>query len=106
MQSATTANETLALVPANMLREMTVTKEDIFNRQKENILEQLMSAMTRVATEKGGTQYGAQLTPNFDPALQVEIVNAFQGLGYSVSTETKTDEKIGTFNIITISWAQ
>jgi hypothetical protein len=106
MQSAVIVvsdNET-TLVTAQVLREMTITKEAIAKRQKESVLDSLMSSMVRQATEAGNTSYAANLNPQFDPVMLAEIVTELQTLGYTVTTEAKNDEKLGAFITLSINW--
>lgn len=105
MQSAVNVNETdVNLVTAEVLREMTITKEDLFERQKNSVLDALMSSMTRIASEQGGRTYVANLNPQFDPVLMTSITEKLQELGYSVTVETRTDEKLGSFVSLAINW--
>lgn len=94
------------LVDAQTLREMTITKEELFNRQKDNVLDAIMSSMTGVASSKGDFQYQAQLTPQFDTKLLAEIVKKFEDLGYKVTSEAKNQEAIGAYVALSISWAK
>lgn len=105
MQSAVNVNETdVTLVTADSLREMTITKEELFERQKSSVLDALMSSMTRIASEQGGRSYVANLNPQFDVNLLNSITQTLQGLGYVVTTESKQDANIGNFTSLTISW--
>lgn len=92
------------LVPAQTLREMTVTKEALIKRQKDSVLDSLMSSMVRIATEQGGNGYAANLNPQFDPTILAEIVTELQTIGYTVTTEAKSDEKLGSFITMSIKW--
>lgn len=106
MQSAVNAgtdNDT-TLVNAQTLREMTVTKEALFERQKASVLDSLMSSMVRIATETGGSNYAANLHPQFDPSLLAQIVAELETLGYTVTSEAKNDEKLGAFIQVAVSW--
>lgn len=100
------------LVDAQTLREMTVTKEELFTRQRDNVLDAIMSSMTGVASSKGDFSYSASLTPNFDAKLLAEIVGKFETLGYKVASEARTlpknqDGSDGQAYIsLTISWAK
>jgi hypothetical protein len=95
MQSAVTAekqNDVGNLVTAEVLREMTITKEDLLKRQKESVLEALMSSMVRLASEQGSTSYSANLHPQFDSVILVQIVDTLKSLGYTVVTEKAKEE--------------
>jgi len=94
----------ITLIPAESLREMTVTKEALFKRQKENVLQELMEAMVNSATNRGSTGYIANLNPQFDATMLAEIVAELSNLGYKVVTEAKNDEKVGSFIAIEITW--
>jgi hypothetical protein len=106
MQSALNVNDVTdtKLVTAEVLRDMTISKEDLFQKQKESVLESLMSSMVRIASESGGKSYSANLNPQFDTTLLVSIVDQLKGLGYAVTVETKTAKDIGNFTQLTISW--
>jgi hypothetical protein len=106
MQSAINAGNTndTTLVTAEALREMTITKEALFERQKASILDSLMSTMVKVATENGGNNYVANLNPQFDTALLANITGELSKLGYNVATEAKSDSKMGPFISLIISW--
>lgn len=96
------------LVTAQVLRDMTITKDDLFSRQKNNVLDSLMSSMVRIATEAGGESYVANLNPQFDAALLEIIIRDLEDLGYKVTSETKTVTlEAGnptSFIALTISW--
>lgn len=114
MRSALAAESAVQekLVDAQTLREMTITKEELFNRQRDNVLDAIMSSMTGVASTKGDSQYVAQLTPQFDAKLLAEVVAKFEALGYKVTNEARTlpDNQDGSkgqsYIALTISWAQ
>lgn len=107
MRSALAAEQASAdkLVHAQVLREMTITKEELFTRQKDSVLDALMSSMTRIAADQGGSNYVAQLTPQFDPTLLAEITKTLEGLGYKVTSEARNQKDIGSYVALTISWA-
>jgi hypothetical protein len=106
MQSALdagTENDT-NLVTAEVLREMTITKEALFERQKQGVLDSFMSSMVRQASENGNRSFSATLAPQFDTTLLTSIVDTLKGLGYTVTTEAKSDEKLGAFILVVVSW--
>ncbi len=105
MQSASDiAQKEETLVSAEALREMTVSKETLFERQKESVLDTLMGTMVRIASEQGGNEYSANLNPKFDPSLLTSITTRLQELGYTVTVETKTAEAVGQYPVINIKW--
>lgn len=106
MQSVTDIgnDSSTALVEAKQLRELTISKAELAKRQKANVLDQLMSSMVSLATEQGLTQYDANLNPNFDATLLAEIVDDLKKLGYEVTTEAKSHEKLGASILLTIKW--
>lgn len=105
MQSVTDINGTdTNLVTAEALREMTITKEDLIARQKANILDDLMSSMVKVATQHGANSYTANVNAQFDPTLLQDIVAQLTTLGYTVTTENKSTEKMGNILQVVISW--
>jgi hypothetical protein len=105
MQAMNVGNDNdTAMVPAQTLREMTISQAVISKRQKDSIMDSFMSSMVRIATEQGGNGYSAKLQPTFDPTLLAEISNEFQTLGYTVTTEQQVDPTVGPFLLMTISW--
>jgi len=106
MQSAVNigSEDATNVVDAETLRGMVVSKEEIFERQKNGVLDSLFSTMVRIASEQGGTSYSANLNPQFDPKLLSTIVEKLESLGYKTSTEARTDEKLGAFVTLTINW--
>lgn len=102
MQSALNANtESLALVDAKAMKEMTVTPESIYTRQRTNVLESLMEAMVKAATERGDTTFHATLQSNFDPALLADITGELSKLGYALSVKDNAEKG----SVLTVSWA-
>lgn len=93
-----------ALVPADQLRAMTVSKADLYKRQKASVLDSLMSSMVQLATENGNSEYQANLHPQFDATMLGEIKTELEGLGYTVTSEAVTGEKIGAFISLTVKW--
>ncbi len=105
MQSAANiGTEDTNVIDAETLRGMVVSKEDLFNRQKEGVLDSLFSTMVKIASEQGGTSYSANLNPQFDPRLLSSIVEKLESLGYKTTTEARNDEKLGAFVTLTINW--
>lgn len=105
MQSIANVNDQeQELVSAEVLRGMTITKEALFEKQKNGVLESLMNSMVRTAQETGANSYSANLNPQFDPTLLSSITDVLKGLGYTVSTEAKTQEGIGAFIQLSINW--
>lgn len=103
MQSIGNEN-TEQLVTAQALREMTVTKDVLFERQKASLLDTFMSSMVKIATEQGGNAYGANLHAQFDPVLLVSITDKLKELGYNTTVESKSDPKMGNFITLAVSW--
>lgn len=93
------------LVTAEVLREMTITKETVLERQKASVLDSLMSSMVRLASENGAKVYKANLNPQFDAVMLTQIIDTLKGLGYKVET-TKTQEENTKQEVIllSISW--
>ena len=105
MQSIGTVQEQeTALVTAEVLRGMTITKEALFEKQKNAVLESLMGSMVRIASETGANSYAANLNPQFDPALLAEIKGELEKLGYAVTAEAKSDQQLGNFIQLVVSW--
>lgn len=105
MQNALDLNGTeTGLIDAKILRDMTITKEQLFDRQKNSLLESLMSSMVRVASENGGTVFNATLNPKFDPVMLDSIVETLKGLNYTVNTSRQTDPSVGELTVITVGW--
>ena len=95
---------TAGLVTAEALRELTVTPDVIYDRQKEHLLDNLMLTMVKIAQDNGSTEYKATLAPQFDPKMLAEIVDVLKELGYNVTSESKNDEKMGPFISLSIAW--
>lgn len=106
MQSALDVgnNNDTTLVTAQALKEMTVTKDELFARQKASVLDSLMSSMVRIATEVGGNDYIATLNPQFDQNLLNEIVDELTTLGYIATVQDKVDTVGGQTKVLTIIW--
>lgn len=106
MQSAmNVGNEnTTALVDAATLRSMTATRESIYEKEKNSILDAFMSTMVRQATESGKNGYVAQLHPTFDRTMLADITKTLTDLGYTVKTEDSESAQLGKFILIDISW--
>jgi hypothetical protein len=106
MQSALNAgndNDT-KLITAQALREMTVSADVLYQRQKDSILDSLMSTMVRNATESGAGSYEARFAPQFDLKLLAEIMSELVYLGYKVENLSKADEKLGPYVSLNIAW--
>lgn len=105
MQSALNTNQnSLSLVDAKSLREMTVSKEDLYSRQRTNVLESIMEAMVKTASEQGNNTFDARLQPNFDPTLLNDIVTELKGLGYETSVNEIENPAVGKYISLLISW--
>lgn len=109
MQSAANLKpQELELMTAQELREVTVTESVLYNRRKENLLQDLMGTMVRLATEQGRKNYSAQVqAKQFDTKLLEEVIEAFKGRGYTVSTADKVTNMTGTpieLIELTIDW--
>jgi len=102
MQSAiNVGNDEMTLVTAEALREMTITKEALFERQRVSVLDSLMSTMVKQATENGNNNYVANFNSQFDPSLLTSITDELKKLGYIVTTS----DHMGSLTSLTISWA-
>ncbi len=105
MESATqVAEKENTLVSAEAMREMTISKEVLFEQQKNQVLDTFMSSMVRIASEQGNNLYNANLNPQFDPTMLGSITTQLTDLGYVVEVETKTQEKLGSYISMTIKW--
>lgn len=105
MQAMNVGNDNdTTMVPAQTLREMTVSPDVIAKRQKDSILDAVMSSMVRIATEQGGNNYIVKLQPQFDQTMLTDITTELQTLGYSVKTELQADTTVGSYLSMTIAW--
>lgn len=93
-------------VSAVALKEMTLSEEDLFEIQKENICENLMSSMVSVATKQGRDFYGANLLTSMSQSLVDDVVKFFDDLGYDTSLGQATNDPATgqEFKVLTISW--
>lgn len=93
-------------VTAEQLRDMTISKEDRFERDRNNIMTSLFDTMVKLATENGVSSYDVKLNPHFDPVLLSTVKNDLTELGYVVKSEKKDDPQLGKFIALDISWAE
>jgi len=105
MESFSSVSEGVSqgLVDAESLRDMTISKEDLFLNQKNGILDQIMTSMVSQATINGGFVFSTQLNPQFDRKMLDEIEGELKTLNY------KTEIKDGEFQdqkviLLHISW--
>jgi len=75
------------LVDADTLRDMTLTKQELFDKQKGEVTNSIMSSMISHATTNGGHAYSVQLNSKFDRELLNDIISEFNSLGYKTETE-------------------
>lgn len=101
-------------VDAKTLQEMTLSPEDLFQIQKDNICKTIMDSMVGQATKNGNMFYSTNLLETMDSRLREEIVEKFESLGYIVKvsevleTQQQTDKGVQKFvyRMITLSWAK
>ena len=107
MQSIQDTEATTEFVTADELRDMTISQEELFERQKANLLDTLFGNMVKLATESGLFFYEANLNPKFDPVLLATLKGEFEGLGYEVQVndrELQTNEGTQAYKSLVISW--
>lgn len=105
-QTGTPQTQELELVSADTLRDMTITPEELFDKQKQEILVSLMSSMVSVATQNGASEYAANLHPQFDPKLLEDIKTQLGSLGYTTESRKESAENLGEFISLVVSWKQ
>jgi hypothetical protein len=98
------AGDDLALVPAAELRDMTITEEEMYTRDKSSLLQSLMSTMVSKANNNGVFGYSASVNPKIDRKLLSEIKDQFSELGYSVEVEEVKTPTLGEQVVLHISW--
>jgi hypothetical protein len=98
------AGDDLALVPAAELRDMTITEEEMYERDKSGLLQSLMSTMVSKANNNGVFGYSASVNPKIDRKLLSEIEEAFSKLGYEVEVEDVNTPTVGKQIMLHISW--
>jgi len=94
----------LELVTAEELRDMTITKEEMYARDKANIIQSFMSSMVSNANSNGVFVYSANLSPAFDPILLEDIKSEFTNIGYEVEVEEAETKSMGKVKVIHFSW--
>lgn len=92
------------LVTAEALLEMTISPQNLFEKQKTELLDNFMSSMVRIATEQGLKQYAANLHPQFDVPLLAAVKSELQTLGYLITTANVNSPTAGDFIQLQISW--
>lgn len=97
-------NDESTLIKADQLRDMTLTKEEIFEKDKNGLLDTFMGNMVQFATQQGAHQYAANLHEKFDPTMLTEISKEFENLGYQVQAGVLEEEKVGKFIQLVVSW--
>ncbi len=97
--------QTKEYVTAEELRDMTITKEERFERDRLNIMDSLMSSMVELATRNGVFDYSANLNPQFDAVLLTTVTKDLEEIGYRVIAESQKNETVGDFILLTVSWS-
>lgn len=93
-------------INAEQLLELTISQEERFERDRKNVLTNLLDGCLHQAQTFGATNFSASLNPQFDPKLLVEVAGSLKGLGYNVNSRQQNDEKIGVYSVLDISWAK
>jgi len=96
--------DTGSLLDADTLRGMTITKEDIYLRQKNEVLDGLMSSMVSNATANGVFGYSASLHKDFNVDMLKEILEEFNKVGYNATYEENNSPAMGEHLTIHVSW--
>ena len=93
-------------VSAEVLKEMTLSQEELFEIATKNICDSIMSSMVSVATKNGANFYGAQLLASMKDDMNQRIVETFENLGYETQmSELQTSPQTGQkYKVLTISW--
>ena len=102
-----------AFIRAEDLRNITLTPEQLFQIQKENLCNTLMESMVKVATKNGSHVYASNILEAMDERLRNELVEFFKELGYDVAlsdkitTEQQTQNGVQKieYRVLSIGWA-
>ena len=94
------------LIDAEALRDITLSREELYSIAKTNFCETLMSSMVGVATKNGSSFYAAQLLDQLDETLRDDIISVFDNLGYktSLSEPIYLQEAKQNVRTLTVSW--
>jgi hypothetical protein len=100
-------------IRAQDLRDITLTPEQLFEIQKNNLCETIMESMVKVATKNGAHVYASNILESMDDRLRTEIVDHFKSLDYDVilsekmSTKQQTQQGVKEieYRVISIGWA-
>ena len=100
-------------IDAKTLKNMTLTQEELYQIQKENICDNLMSSMVSVATKNGQSFYAANLLTSMQERLMNDLTSHFTDLGYKVQLSEALSHKGKNqqgevveqeYKVMTLSW--
>lgn len=92
---------------AEELKELTATKEELFDKIVHDTKVNIMSSMVRLAKEQGKTSYGAQFRKEEDTTFINKVADDFRELGYEVNLEDGVNNIGGAsvaITTLTVSW--
>lgn len=91
---------------AQSLRDITLTKDQLFSIAKKNICDSIMGSMVDVATKQGRSFYSTNILAAMDKSLLDEIMESFKNLNYKVElSEVVSDKKTGQeYRVLTVDW--
>lgn len=96
-------SEDIKLIKAEDLKKMTADPEDIYQKQKTRLIQDVMEALVVVAKQRGMTSYVAQFQDVISERMLSEVKTAFTDLGYKV--EEGKNEQMRQI-ILTFDWGQ
>lgn len=95
------------LMEAADLKNITLTPEELFEIQKENLANSLMSSMVAVATKNARSFYAAQLlSEQVNGPLLDQVIEKFEDLGYSVVLTPEQMMGGQKVKVLTIDWTK
>lgn len=93
---------------AEELRNLTATKEELFEKKVFDIKENFMSTMVKLATQQGLFGYSAMFRKEKETSVLDKVKSEFEELGYTVTTTDRVQEIQGAeieVTDLTVTWA-
>lgn len=83
------------------LQEITISPEELKTQRIDNVMQNLLSSMTGVASKNGQKVYIAQMDYEFDKKVLAAVKVNLEVLGFELKHDTETSE---THQFLSISW--